>query len=93
MEAYEKKLKVQEIMRIRFDYVVTLCGHDQESCPISPGKAKVVHRGFDDPPRLAESAKSEEKALQYYRPVPMEIMAHVERLAEALEIQDTGEDT
>ena len=38
---------------VEFDYVVTVCDHAHENCPVFPGKAKVVHVGFDDPPRLA----------------------------------------
>ena len=83
---------VQEIVHIEFDYVVTLCGHARETCPVFPGKAEVIHRGFDDPPRLAESAKSEEEVLQYYRRVRDEIRAFVEKLPDALETWDTKED-
>ncbi len=89
----QRSKPVQEAIHIEFDYVVTLCGHAQESCPIFPGKAAVVHRGFDDPPRLAESAKSENEAQQYYRRVRDEIRAFVERLPDALETWDIKEDT
>jgi len=89
----QRSKPVREIVHIEFDYVVTLCGHARETCPVFPGKAKVIHRGFDDPPRLAESAKSEEEALQYYRRVRDEIRAFVEKLPDALETWDTKEDT
>lgn len=75
---------VQELMDVDFDYVVTVCGHAQENCPVFPGKAKVVHRGFDDPPKLAADAKTEEEALGHYRRVRDEIRAYVETLPEAL---------
>lgn len=75
---------VQELMDINFDYVVTVCGHAKENCPVFPGKAKVVHRGFDDPPKLAADAKTEEEALGHYRRVRDEIRAYVETLPEAL---------
>jgi arsenate reductase len=54
---------------VSFDYVVTVCDHAHESCPIFPGRTKVVHVGFDDPPRLAKDAKTEEEALNHYRRV------------------------
>ncbi|MFO7974332.1 MAG: arsenate reductase ArsC, partial [Candidatus Hydrogenedentota bacterium] len=38
---------VQELMHVDFDYVVTVCGHANEHCPVFPGKTKVVHVGFD----------------------------------------------
>ncbi len=67
-----------------FDYVVTVCDHAHESCPFFPGKTKVVHVGFDDPPRLAQEAKSDEEALVHYRRVRDEIKAFVETLPEGL---------
>ena len=27
-----------------FDYVITVCGHAHEKCPIFPGKSKVIHK-------------------------------------------------
>lgn len=76
--------KVQEVMDIDFDYVVTVCGHAHETCPVFPGKAKIVHAGFDDPPALARDAKTEEEALGHYRRVRDEIKAFVEQLPDAL---------
>jgi arsenate reductase len=75
---------VREVMHVPFDYVVTVCGHAQENCPVFPGRAQVVHRGFDDPPRLAAIATSEEEALGHYRRVRDEIRAFVETLPESL---------
>jgi arsenate reductase len=75
---------VDELAEVELDYVVTLCDHAHETCPLFPGKTKVVHVGFDDPPRLAENARSEEEALGHYRRVRDEIRAFVERLPEGL---------
>jgi arsenate reductase len=72
-------------MAVPFDYVVTVCGHAHETCPMFPGKAKVVHVAFDDPPRLAKSAATEEEALAHYRRVRDEIRRFVETLPESLE--------
>jgi arsenate reductase (thioredoxin) len=79
---------VRELMHIPFDYVVTVCGHAREHCPVFPGKAKVVHHGFDDPPKLAQGAATEEEALAHYRRVRDEIRAYVETLPEALLASD-----
>jgi arsenate reductase len=65
-----------------FDYVITLCGHANETCPYFPGP--VIHRGFADPPRLAAGAKSEEEALVHYRRVRDEIRDFILTLPEAL---------
>lgn len=75
---------VRDILHVPFDYVITVCGHANENCPFFPGKAKVVHVGFPDPPQLAKSAKSEEEALGFYRKVRDEIKEFVATLPEAL---------
>ena len=62
-----------ELGEQEFDYVITVCGHADENCPFFPAKTKVIHKGFDDPPRLAAGAKSEEETLAHYRRVRDEI--------------------
>ena len=69
---------------VEFDYVVTVCGHAHESCPVFPGKTKVVHVGFDDPPKLAADAKTEEERLAPYRRVRDEIRDFILTLPESL---------
>jgi arsenate reductase (thioredoxin) len=65
---------VDELKDVSFDVIVTVCGHANESCPAWLGrKARIIHVGFDDPPRLARDAKSEEEALAPYRRVRDEI--------------------
>ena len=76
---------VDELKLVQFDYVVTVCDHAHESCPIFSGKAKVVHVGFDDPPRLARDARSEDEAMPHYRRVRDEIKAFIESLPGSLE--------
>jgi thioredoxin type arsenate reductase len=70
---------VDEIKDIPFDLVVTVCDQARESCPLFPGKTKVIHVGFDDPPRLAENSENKEEALNYYRRVRDEIRTFIER--------------
>lgn len=79
---------LDEVKSILFDYVVTLCDQAHESCPLFPGRTKVVHVGFDDPPRLAEGAKTEQEALNCYRRVRDEIRAFVETLPDSLRTQE-----
>ena len=68
---------------VPFDLVVTVCGHADEHCPAFTRPTKVVHVGFDDPPKLAKSAATEEEALGHYRRVRDEIRHFVEtRLSE-----------
>ena len=75
---------VSEWKDIAFDYVVTVCDNARESCPLFPGRTRVVHRSFEDPPRLAREAKTEEEALDHYRRVRDEIKVFVLTLPESL---------
>lgn len=61
---------------VAFDLVVTVCGRADERCPAVPG-ARVVHAGFDDPPRLASEAATEEEAMRHYRRVRDEIRSFI----------------
>ena len=74
---------LDELPLSAFDWVVTLCGHAHETCPYFPGKT--IHRGFDDPPKLAAAIESEEEKRDHYRRVRDEIRAFVEGLPANLE--------
>lgn len=62
------------------DLVITVCGRADETCPVFPGATRVVHRGFDDPPRLVEGAATDAEALPHYRRVRDEIRNFVATL-------------
>ncbi|MBN1942872.1 MAG: arsenate reductase ArsC [Phycisphaerae bacterium] len=84
----QKSKNVAELMDIPFDYIVTVCSHAKENCPMflaKTGKARMVHVGFDDPPRLARKARTEEEAMDCYRRVRDEIRAFIETLPDSLE--------
>ena len=68
-----------------FDYVVTLCDNAKESCPFFPAKTELIHRGFDDPPKLAAGAKDDEEAMEHYRHVRDGIRRFIEKLPDALD--------
>lgn len=40
---------INEFMKEKFDYVITVCDHANETCPFFPGGMKRLHRGFEDP--------------------------------------------
>lgn len=66
---------------VPFNLVVTVCGHADEHCPAYLGKSRLIHVGFDDPPKLAKTAATEAEALSHYRRVRDEIKDFVaERL-------------
>lgn len=80
----QQSQNVRDFASVEFDYVITVCGHANETCPVFPGKAKIVHVPFDDPPRLAQDYETEEEKLQCYRRVRDAIKAYVLTLPESL---------
>ena len=80
---------VSTLQDVPLDLVITVCGHADENCPAFHGNARVVHVGFDDPPKLAKDAATEEETLQHYRRVRDEIRDFVEqRLSGLLDRQE-----
>ena len=75
---------VDDLGNREFDFVITICDHANETCPFFPARTKVIHRGFEDPPRLAANASCEEEALPHYRRVRDEIKQYVLSLPEGL---------
>jgi arsenate reductase len=72
---YSKTLS--DLEDVEFDRVVTVCANAEQRCPSFLGKAIVTHTGFDDPPKLAENARTEDEALDHFRRVRDEIRAFV----------------
>lgn len=55
-----------------FDYVITVCDHARETCPVFTGSVfKRLHLGFEDP---AEATGSEEHVLAVFRKIRDEIL-------------------
>lgn len=79
---YSKTL--DDLPGVEYDWVITLCGHAQDNCPFFPGSVKRLHAGFDDPPKLAEDATTEEEALPHYRKVRDAIRTFVVGLPDTL---------
>lgn len=79
---YSKLLS--ELKGIEFDFVITVCGHANENCPFFPGKTKVIHVGFEDPPKLAKEFEKEEDKLNCYRKVRDEIREFVVNISSHL---------
>ena len=75
---------IDEFKDTELDAVITVCGHAHETCPYFPPRCKVIHVGFDDPPKLAEEiakqGESKEKQLDCFWKVRYEIKAFVEKM-------------
>lgn len=75
---------VNELGPVEFDVVITVCGHANENCPTFLGAPRVVHVGFDDPPKLAADAQSAEEAWPHYRRVRDEIGEFIASIPDCL---------
>lgn len=63
--------QVDQFIEKQFDYVITVCDHARETCPVFLGKVEHrLHIGFDDP---AEATGSEDKILSVFRRIRDEI--------------------
>jgi arsenate reductase len=62
---------VDEFLHMDFDYVITVCDHAREQCPVFTGRVyHQEHIGFEDP---AEAAGTEEEIMGVFRKVRDEI--------------------
>ena len=80
----QKSQNISEFLDIGIDYVVTVCSHAHETCPVFPGTAKVIHVGFDDPPAMAKEKNTEEEKLDCYRKVRDEIKSFIETMPSSI---------
>ncbi len=72
-----------ELPDVIMDIVFTVCSDAHENCPFFPG-GKIIHTGFDDPPRLAKNLSNEEEILRVYRRVRDEIKVMVSNIEDYL---------
>jgi arsenate reductase len=84
---------LDKLSHLEFDFVITLCDDAQQNCPVFPGRARVIHREFDDPPRLAAGVQDEERVMEQYRRVRDELRAFVEGLLQFLPVLDSRPET
>lgn len=73
----------EELPKVTFDYVVTVCDAAKETCPYFPG-GKVIHVGFQDPPAITKDMTDEEEILNVYRRVRDEIHLSIKNLKDLL---------
>ncbi|MDJ0621911.1 MAG: arsenate reductase ArsC [Desulfocapsaceae bacterium] len=82
-----RSLHIDEFNLEELDYIITVCDHAHESCPLVPPGCRVIHQGFDDPPRLAAELKNEQAILDCYRRVRDQIKQYIETLPESLPVK------
>ncbi|MCB0725507.1 MAG: arsenate reductase ArsC [Ignavibacteriae bacterium] len=68
---------VSKYLDMPFDYVITVCDHAKETCPVFTGDVKHrIHIGFEDP---AEATGSEEEVLGVFRKVRDQIQEEMKK--------------
>ncbi|MFN5890228.1 MAG: arsenate reductase ArsC [Bacteroidota bacterium] len=68
--AHHTSNHVDEYLHIPFDYIITVCDHAQERCPIFPSSAQRFHFNFPDP---AKAQGTEEEIMQQFAAVREQI--------------------
>ena len=69
---------VDEFASRGFEYVITVCDHANESCPIYPGHGNRLHHNFEDP---AAVAGPDEVRLEAFRRVRDQIRLYLKDFA------------
>lgn len=83
----QQSQNISEFVEMDFDFVITVCGHAHETCPVFPRKAVVLHVGFDDPPKMARDYSDIQSQLACYRKVRDQIRDFVLTLPQYLQQQ------
>ena len=78
-----KSNTTDEFGTIKMNVVFTVCSDASVNCPYHSGE-KIIHVGFDDPPRLTKELEDEEEILAVYRRVRDEIKAFILKIEELL---------
>lgn len=65
---------VAEFLDRSFDYVITVCDHARQSCPVFPGRYQALHWDLADP---AEVEGADEEKLAAFRQTRQELMERV----------------
>ena len=67
---------IREFSGMVFDYVVTVCDHAKEVCPVYPGVKKTIHKDFNDPSVLTGP---EENVMAGFRDIREKIRNWIEQ--------------
>ena len=74
--------KLTDTMLQNTDYIVTVCGHADEHCPVLPGKIKKEHWPLSDP---AKATGTEEEVMNTFRASRDDIFNRVKALLNNLQ--------
>jgi len=77
----QESTKLEYAMLDNADYVVTVCGHADEHCPVLPSTVHKIHWPLTDP---AKASGSEEEIMEQFRASRDDIRQRVQSLLERL---------
>ena len=69
---------VDEYAAVPFDFVLTVCDHANEVCPVFPSSAKKLHHNFPDP---AQATGTEAEIMAQFRAVRGQVKAYAGEFA------------
>ncbi len=64
---------IDEYSKVDFDYVITVCDHAKERCPVFPTQAHTFHQNFPDP---AKATGTEEEIMASFRSVREQVKSY-----------------
>ena len=82
----QKSQKAGEFSNLDLDYIITVCDHASENCPVFWNDKEMIHNSFPDPPKLALDKENEEEKLDCYRMVRDKIKLYILDLPKKLNI-------
>ena len=68
--SFHKSKSVDEFLEQEFDYVITVCNHAKQICPVFPGQYERIHWDIEDP---VHAEGSEQEKLAFFRKIRDEI--------------------
>lgn len=71
----QRSKNVDEFQGQHFDYVITVCDHARETCPVFFGAAERLHQGFEDPP--APQVGTDDERMTIFRRVRDELRSYL----------------
>lgn len=76
--SWARSKSVDEFLGQSFDYVITVCDHARQSCPVFPGVHESLHWGYEDP---AAAEGTEEERLAVFRKVFIQLGERIRQFA------------
>jgi arsenate reductase len=72
----QKSKHIDDLPAKKFDYIITLCDHAAQNCPVFFGNGVRLHHGFSDP---AAAVGSDHEILEAFRKVRDELKQFIRR--------------